>query len=100
MSKFLDQLSEAILVCDGAMGTMIYSRGVPLNLCYDELSVSQPDLIRKIHEEYVAAGAQIIETNTFGANRYKLAQYGHDNRGNEINWKAARLTEAAVGESG
>jgi homocysteine S-methyltransferase len=99
MSKFLDQLSEAILVCDGAMGTMIYSRGVPLNLCYDELSVSQPDLIRSIHEEYVSAGAQIIETNTFGANRYKLSQYGHDNRVNEINWKAARLAREAAGKN-
>lgn len=99
MSKFLDQLSKGVLVADGAMGTLIYSRGVPLNVCYDELSVSQPDLIRGIHEEYIGAGANVIETNTFGANRYKLARHGLDNRVNEINWKAARLAREVAGKN-
>ena len=98
MSKFLDQLSSGILVGDGAMGTLIYSRGIPLNICYDELSVSQSDFIRSIHEEYVAAGANLIETNTFGANRYKLARHGLDNHVNEINWKAARLARDVAGK--
>jgi homocysteine S-methyltransferase len=98
VSKFLDQLSSGILIGDGAMGTLIYSRGIPLNVCYDELSVSQPDFIRRIHEEYIAAGAQMIETNTFGANRYKLARHGFDNRVNEINWKAARLAREVAGK--
>ena len=60
-------------VFDGAMGTMLYARGVFLNVCYDELSLKAPDLIRDIHKEYVRAGAELIETNTFGANPVKLA---------------------------
>ena len=63
-------------VFDGAMGTMLYARGVFLNVCYDELSLKQPDLIRDIHREYVRAGAEILETNTFGATPGKLATHG------------------------
>ena len=57
------------VLCDGAMGTMLYARGVFINRCYDELNLSQPDLVREIHAEYLQAGAEVIETNTFGANR-------------------------------
>ena len=64
------------VLCDGAMGTMLYARGVFINRCYDELNLSQPDLIRSIHEEYLHAGAEMIETNTFGANAIRLARYG------------------------
>ncbi len=63
-------------VFDGAMGTMLYSRGVFLNVCYDELALRQPDLVREIHREYVKAGAELLETKTFGANPFKLAHYG------------------------
>ena len=63
-------------VVDGAMGTMLYGRGVFLNVCYDELSLKQPDLVRDIHRAYARAGAEVLETNTFGANPLKLAHYG------------------------
>ncbi|MEO8030807.1 MAG: bifunctional homocysteine S-methyltransferase/methylenetetrahydrofolate reductase, partial [Gemmatimonadota bacterium] len=85
-------------VCDGAMGTMLYGRGVFLNVCYDELSLKQPALVRDIHREYVRAGAEIIETNTFGANPIKLAQYGLTDETERINEAAARIAVEAAGE--
>src|SRR3712207_186208 len=65
-----------IVLFDGAMGTMLYARGVFINQCYDELALRAPELVRDVHAQYVAAGAEVLETNTFGANRVKLAQYG------------------------
>jgi homocysteine S-methyltransferase len=82
---------------DGAMGTMLYARGVFLNVCYDELSLKQPDLIRDIHREYVRAGAEILETNTFGANPIKLAHHGLAAETEKINEAAARLAREAAG---
>jgi methionine synthase I (cobalamin-dependent)/5,10-methylenetetrahydrofolate reductase len=84
-------------VCDGAMGTMLYGRGVFLNVCFDELSLRQPDLVREIHREYVRAGAELIETNTFGANPRKLAQYGLAGDTERINRAAAELARSAAG---
>jgi methionine synthase I (cobalamin-dependent)/5,10-methylenetetrahydrofolate reductase len=84
-------------VLDGAMGTMLYGRGVFLNVCYDELSVRQPDLIRDIHREYVKAGAEAIETNTFGANPVKLAHYGLADETEAMNRAAAQLARDAAG---
>ena len=66
---FRKQLSERVMVADGAMGTMLYSTGIFINRCFDELNLSAPDMVREIHQEYVKAGAEILETNTFGANR-------------------------------
>ena len=83
---------------DGAMGTMLYSRGVFINRCYDELSLSDPDLVRAVHADYVQAGAELLETNTFGANPVKLAQHGLEGRVLEINARAAELARAAAGE--
>jgi methionine synthase / methylenetetrahydrofolate reductase(NADPH) len=83
---------------DGAMGTMLYSRGVYINRCYDELNLVQPDLVREIHRAYVKAGAEILETNTYGANRLKLARHGLDDRLAEINVRAAALARDAAGE--
>jgi methionine synthase / methylenetetrahydrofolate reductase(NADPH) len=74
--EFRDQLSKRVMVADGAMGTMLYSRGVFINRCFDELNLSQPDLVRQIHQEYVKAGAEILETNTFGGSRPRLAAFG------------------------
>ena len=88
---FLDELESRILPGDGAIGTLLMEAGVPLERCFEELSVSQPDTIRKIHEDYIAAGARVIETNTFGANAARLEKYGFERRVNEINWGAARL---------
>ena len=84
-------------VFDGAMGTLLYGRGVFVNVCYDELNLSRPDLVREIHAEYVAAGAEILETNTFGANPVKLSSYGLDGRTEEINRTAVSLAREAAG---
>lgn len=83
---------------DGAMGTMLYARGVYINRCYDELSLTQPELVREIHRAYVKAGAEILETNTYGANRPKLARHGLEDSLRDINLAAARLARSAAGE--
>jgi len=85
---------------DGAMGTLLYGRGVFVNVCYDELNLTRPELVRQIHEEYAAAGAEILETNTFGANPVKLSPYGLEERTEEINRAAVALArEAARGRA-
>jgi predicted ATPase with chaperone activity len=83
-------------VLDGAMGTMLYNRGVFVNVCYDELSLSQPALVQEVHEAYVQAGAEILETNTFGANPVKLSSYGLDDDTELINRSAAVLARQAA----
>src|SRR3989337_2758540 len=83
---------------DGAMGTMLYARGVYINRCYDELSLTQPDLVRDVHRAYVKAGAEIIETNTYGAHRAKLSRHGLEDRLHDINTAAARIAREAAGE--
>ncbi len=98
MTTFRDLLADGRThVVDGAMGTLLYSRGVFVNVCYDELALKQPDLIRDIHREYVKAGAEIIETNTFGANPVKLAHYGLAGDTEKINQAAAGLARDAAG---
>ncbi|MGD2047722.1 MAG: bifunctional homocysteine S-methyltransferase/methylenetetrahydrofolate reductase [Gemmatimonadota bacterium] len=84
-------------VFDGAMGTELYGRGVFVNVCYDQVNLDQPDLVKRIHKEYVDAGAEIIETNTFGANPVKLSSYGLEARTEEINAVAAKLARQAAG---
>ncbi|HYJ79076.1 MAG TPA: bifunctional homocysteine S-methyltransferase/methylenetetrahydrofolate reductase, partial [Longimicrobiaceae bacterium] len=83
---------------DGAMGTMLYARGVYINRCYDELNVVQPELVRVVHRASAKAGAEILETNSYGANRLKLAHHGLEDRLAEINAAAARLARAAAGD--
>src|SRR3712207_8357001 len=101
MRTLRDLLSDGrVHVADGAMGTMLYGRGVFLNVCYDELNLRQPDLVRDIHREYVKAGAQLLETNTFGANPLKLATYGLGDETERINSAAAGLAREAAGEIG
>jgi methionine synthase / methylenetetrahydrofolate reductase(NADPH) len=96
LARLLDP--NEVMVFDGAMGTMLYSRGVFINQCYDELALRAPDLIREIHSAYVKAGAEVIETNTFGANRTKLTQYGLETQVAAINKRAAELARDAAGE--
>jgi homocysteine S-methyltransferase len=88
---------DLVHVFDGAMGTLLYGRGVFVNVCYDELNRRRPELVRQIHDEYVAAGAEILETNTFGANPVKLSSYGLAEQTEEINRAAAELAQAAAG---
>jgi homocysteine S-methyltransferase len=94
--EFRAELSHRVLVADGAMGTMLYSRGVFINRCFDELSLAQPDLVRQIHQEYVKAGAQILETNTFGATRPRLGAFGLAEKLKAINQAAVRLAREAA----
>ena len=92
---FLTALEERVLLADGAMGTLLHSRGVPSSACLEALVLDNPDIIRRVHEEYIASGADIIETDTFGANRFRLARHGLELRVHDINFKAARLARDA-----
>jgi methionine synthase I (cobalamin-dependent)/5,10-methylenetetrahydrofolate reductase len=94
-SPFLAALEQRVLLADGAMGTLLQSRGAPKNACLEALVLDSADLIRRVHEDYIAAGADIIETNTFGANRYRLAKHGLESRVRDINFRAARLARDA-----
>src|SRR6201997_3903486 len=95
-SAFVGVLSAHPVLCDGAMGTLLYSKGIFINRCYDELNLSAPDLIRGIHQEYLKAGAEVIETNTFGANSFRLAKHGCLDKLVEINRRGARLAREAT----
>src|SRR5256884_10018370 len=96
----LAELGERLVCGDGAMGTLLLDRGVPVDRCLEELCVSDPNRIRAVHEEYVAAGARVIETNTFGANAVRLARFGFENQVAEINKAAARIArESARGKN-
>jgi len=90
-TPFLQRLQKSVLVCDGAMGTMIYNKGVYINRCYDELNITNLELVLSIHQEYANARADILETNTFGANRYKLKAHGLENQVARINTQGASL---------
>src|SRR5207248_6936748 len=93
---FLTRLQKSAVLCDGAMGTLLYSKGIFINRCYDELNLSQPDLIRGVHREYLQAGAEIIETNTFGGNSFRLARHSMADRVHEVNLAGARLAREAA----
>ena len=86
----------ATVLCDGAMGTMLYARGVFINRCYDELNLSQPEMVREVHAEYLQAGAEVIETNTFGANRFRLEHFGFGDKVREINVAGVKLARQCV----
>src|ERR1700687_6283265 len=94
-ADLLARLKQSPVLCDGATGTLLYAKGIFINRCYDELNVSQPDLIRELHHEYMQAGAEIIETNTFGGNSFRLARHSMEHRVREINLAGARLAKEA-----
>jgi methionine synthase / methylenetetrahydrofolate reductase (NADH) len=98
--RFRDRLARGTVVFDGAMGTMLYGRGVFVNRCFDELNLSNPNLVKQVHAEYLEAGAEVIETNTFGAHRFKLGPHGLDAQVRKINREGARIAREAVGEKG
>ncbi|HEV3306620.1 MAG TPA: bifunctional homocysteine S-methyltransferase/methylenetetrahydrofolate reductase [Candidatus Sulfotelmatobacter sp.] len=92
----LARIKQSPVLCDGAMGTLLYSKGIFINRCYDELNLSQPDLIRAIHHDYLQAGAEMIETNTFGANAFRLARHSFADKVREVNRMGARLAREAA----
>lgn len=97
---FLDELQQRVLPGDGAMGTELIAAGAPSGQCLEELCVTRADLVRGIHEQYIAAGARVIETNSFGANAVRLARHGLEGHVNELNWNAAQLAKDAAKGTG
>jgi homocysteine S-methyltransferase len=97
-AEFRKRLESKIIVADGAMGTMLYAKGIFINRCFDELNLSAPQLVKEIHQEYVKAGADVIETNTFGGNRVRLAAFGFAEKLEAINESGVRLAREAAGE--
>jgi homocysteine S-methyltransferase len=98
MKPFRERLQNEVIVFDGGVGTYLYEKGIYINTCFDELNLTNPDLVAEIHRDYVQAGADVIESNTFGANRFKLAPYGLESRVYEINKKGAEIARREAGE--
>ncbi|MFI5111162.1 MAG: bifunctional homocysteine S-methyltransferase/methylenetetrahydrofolate reductase, partial [Terriglobales bacterium] len=94
--NLIERLKQSPVLCDGAMGTLLYAKGIFINRCYDELNLSQPELIRGVHHEYLQAGAEIIETNTFGANSFRLARHTLADRVRDINVAGAQVAREAA----
>ena len=92
---FLERLARGPIVADGAMGTQMFARGIRSDQCLDAINLSEPDLVQQIHREYIAAGSELIETNTFGASRFRLAQFGLADQAGDINRQAARIAREA-----
>ena len=97
-AEFRNKLQSKIVVADGAMGTMLYAKGIFINRCFDELNLSAPQMVKEIHQEYVKAGAEIIESNTFGGNRVRLTAFGFVEKLTTINHAGVRLAREAAGE--
>jgi homocysteine S-methyltransferase len=96
INKFCQMLAEGVVLGDGAMGSMLYERGAFLNTCFDELNLTRPDMVREIHEEYIKAGVDFIETNTFGASEVKLAKFGLADKVAQINQAAVTIAKSAA----
>src|SRR5688572_20743149 len=94
---FLDTIRKTIVVFDGAMGSLLYERGVFVTQNFEQLNVTRPDLVKKIHAEYVEAGAQVIETNTFGANSFRLERHGLVGEVRRYNLEGARIAREVAG---
>jgi len=94
--NFIERLKQSPVLCDGAMGTLLYAKGIFINRCYDELNLSQPELIRGVHHDYLQAGAEIVETNTFGANSFRLARHSLADRVPDINLAGAHVAREAA----
>jgi len=96
---FLERIEKRILVCDGAMGTMLYAKGISPTRCFDELNLSSPQLVKEVHLAYAKVGAEVVETNTFGATRRRLEKYNQGERVREINLAGARLAREVAGDA-
>jgi homocysteine S-methyltransferase len=99
-SRFLEALEQRVLVADGAIGTMLQERGVPVDACLEQVNLTRPALVRALHRDYVEAGAELIQTNTFGANRHRLGQFSLEARVTEINRKAVQIAREAIALTG
>src|ERR1043165_1877217 len=100
MQDFIQAIAdEHVYLFDGAMGTMLYSKGVFINKCYDELNLRNPEIVLEVHKQYVRSGAEILETNTYGANRVKLRTFGIEDELRDINAAAVEIARRAAGDS-
>jgi homocysteine S-methyltransferase len=99
MKSFRERLGKEVIVFDGGVGTYLYEKGIYINTCFDELNLINPDLVMEVHRDYVNAGADVIETNTFGANRFKLAPHGLETKVYEVNLKGAQLAKKVARDS-
>ena len=97
-ARFLEALERGVVVADGAMGTELYRRGVPFEACFDELCLTRPDLVGGVHQSYRAAGAHLLVTNSFGANRYRLARHGLEDKTTEVSAAAAKIAREVAGD--
>jgi len=95
--NFLKELKNRVILFDGATGTMLYNRGVFINQCFDQINLTNPRLMKEIHTDYANAGADVLQTNTFGANQFKLAQHGLSDSLEEINYQGAKLARDVAG---
>lgn len=93
--SFLERLRQGPILCDGGMGTELYARGISYERCFEQVNLTEPELVKAIHLEYAAAGAEVIETNTFGANRYRLAEHGLERNVRELNRAGAKIAREA-----
>ena len=96
---FTEYIKDNLVLFDGAIGTQLYNKGIFINTCYDELNITRPKLISEIHQTYMEAGADVLETNTFGANRLKLQKHGLEDKIYEINNGGAKLAREVAGEN-
>jgi methionine synthase I (cobalamin-dependent)/5,10-methylenetetrahydrofolate reductase len=95
LDPFLERLKKGAMLCDGAMGTLLYSRGIGFEHTFDELNLSKPEMVQKVHQDYIKAGAEIIETNTFGGNRFRLGAHGLASKVKEINKRGVKIAREA-----
>ena len=99
MAGLKDRLSKnEVIVFDGGTGTYLYEKGIYINTCFDELNLTNPDIVAEVHRDYAAAGADVIETNTFGANRFKLAPHGLEQKVHEVNLRGAQIAKGVAGD--
>jgi len=96
MANFREKLQHGIVLFDGGVGTYLYEKGIYVNTCFDELNLTNPDIVTSVHKDYVAAGADVIETNTFGANRFKLAPQGLEGKVYDVNLRGAQIAKAVA----
>jgi homocysteine S-methyltransferase len=99
MKSFRERLGCEIILFDGGVGTYLYEKGIFINTCFDELNLINPDIVSEVHRDYVNAGADVIETNTFGANRYKLGPHGLETKVHEVNLQGAQIAKKVAGET-